>query len=121
MAEAKLAGPDANVAAARAAFLATLFGPGAAFYTVASTPAQPLIRRRNVAQPARSAERDSRGAPAKLSLGDDLKRLTGWGGVACVASVPTPRLVGGDGEGRSHPGGVARAGPGGRSQQPSPL
>jgi len=58
-AEAKLAGADANVAAARAAFfptiqltaqggfqslaLATLFGPGAAFYTVASTLTQPIF------------------------------------------------------------------------------
>ncbi len=58
-AEAKLAGADANVAAARAAFfptiqltaqggfqslaLATLFGPGAALYTVASTLTQPIF------------------------------------------------------------------------------
>jgi outer membrane protein, multidrug efflux system len=58
-AEARLAGADANVAAARAAFfptiqltaqggfqslaLATLFGPGAAFYTVATTLTQPIF------------------------------------------------------------------------------
>jgi hypothetical protein len=85
-AEARLAG--ANVAPARAAFfptiqltaqggfqslaLATLFGPGAAFDTVATTLTQPIFERRNLARPARLAEGNARRVAAGLSQGGDL-------------------------------------------------